>query len=211
MGEVNCYLIDTGRSFILVDTGSANSRGRLEEALADGGCEPGDLKLIVITHGDFDHIGNALYLSDKYGAPIAMHRHDVGMAEHGDMFWNRESGNPVIKMLAPLLFRFGRSQRFVPDLLLDDGTLLAAYGLDAQVISLLGHSQGSIGVLTAEGDLLSGDLLENLEGPVLGSIMDDEEAARASVERLQAMEVGMVYPGHGQPFPMAAYQQGTQE
>jgi len=27
--------------------------------------------LIVLTHGDFDHIGNAAYLSKKFGAKIA--------------------------------------------------------------------------------------------------------------------------------------------
>jgi hydroxyacylglutathione hydrolase len=49
--------------------------------------------LIVITHGDFDHIGNAAYLRQKFGAKIAMHADDVGMAERGDMFWNRKKGN----------------------------------------------------------------------------------------------------------------------
>ncbi|RLI67201.1 hypothetical protein DRO91_10540, partial [Candidatus Heimdallarchaeota archaeon] len=33
--------------------------GGLERELEKAGCKPGDLKLVVLTHGDFDHTGNA--------------------------------------------------------------------------------------------------------------------------------------------------------
>jgi len=54
-GGVNCYLVKTGDGFILIDTGVPSKRVDIEKELVRAGCKPGDLKLIVLTHGDFDH------------------------------------------------------------------------------------------------------------------------------------------------------------
>jgi hydroxyacylglutathione hydrolase len=199
--SVNCYLVGTDDGFVLVDTGMRNQRAKLEEALAAKGCAPGKLKLIVITHGDFDHIGSAAYLRRTFDAPIAMHPGDFGMARDGDMFSGRKSPNAVVKKLLPLLARLPASDRFEPDIAIAEDSDLGAYGLgDAVVLLLQGHSAGSIALLLPDGGLLSGDVLENRTTPKLGSIMDDVPTAEAAVERLKTMNVGTVYPGHGRPF-----------
>lgn len=205
LGNVNCYLIETDTGYILIDTGGTNNRAELEKELKSAGCKPGDLKLIVITHGDFDHTGNAAYLATKFGAKIAMHYDDSGMLERGDMFWNRKKGNRLIRMMAPLLFKFGESERRTPDLYVEDGYDLSEHGFDAQVLHIPGHSKGSIGILTAGGDLFCGDLFDNTKTPVLNSIMDDLAAANASVERLKSLEINTVYSGHSEPFPMELF------
>ncbi len=205
LGSVNCYLIQTGASYVLIDTGGANQRAELEEALESAGCRPGDLNLIALTHGDFDHTGNAAYLRDKFDAPIAMHPDDAGMAERGDMFWNRKQPNLLVRLMAPLLptlLGFGQSQRFRPDVSLEQGYDLAEYGLAARVLSIPGHSRGSIGILTEAGDLFCGDLLENRDEPALNDLIDDLAAAQASLEKLKSLDIKTVYPGHGQPFPL---------
>ena len=205
LGRVNCYLIKIADGFILVDTGGSNARRELEAALSEAGCQPGDLKLIVLTHGDFDHTGNAAYLRRRYGAQIAMHPDDAGMAERGDMFWNRKKGSPLFRLAAALLFKFGAENRFTADIWLEDGADLSTYGLPATALSIPGHSKGSLGLLTASGDLLSGDLFDNTKTPLLNAIMDDLEAAHASVARLSQLTIHTVYPGHGKPFPMEDY------
>jgi glyoxylase-like metal-dependent hydrolase (beta-lactamase superfamily II) len=200
MGSVNCYIVDTGSGFFLIDTGASNRRREVERQLEDAGCKPGDLKLIILTHGDFDHTGNAAYLRRKFGAKIAMHRDDAGMLERGDIFWNRKSGNFLIRAMASTLFRFGKSQRCSPDLYLEDGQDLSEYGFDARVFYVPGHSKGSIAILTAGGALFCGDLLEYRDKPVLNNIIDDRVAAKASLERLRSLKANMVYTGHGQAF-----------
>jgi hydroxyacylglutathione hydrolase len=205
LGTVNCYLIEADAGFVLIDTGASNQRAELERELAGAGCKPGDLALIVLTHGDFDHTGNAAYLREKFGTKIAMHKDDFGMAEHGDMFWNRSSGNSLFRLLSPVLFRFSKSHRFRPDFYLEDGDGLSEYGVDAQVLSIPGHSKGSIGILTAGGDLFCGDLLENVKRPATNSIMDDPAAGEASLEKLHGLEIKIVYPGHGKPFAMDSF------
>lgn len=202
MGSVNCYLLHNEAGYFLIDTGVSSQRARLEAALQSAGCQPGQLKLILLTHGDFDHTGSAASLRTQYSAPIAMHPDDWGMLEQGDMFYNRKQGNPLIRSLAPKLIGFGKSQRCTPDLALVDGYDLSPYGLAAQVLSIPGHSRGSVAVLTAQGELFCGDLLENTAHPALGSIMDDPPTAAQSLARLRALGVTTVYPGHGTPFAL---------
>jgi len=202
MGSVNCYLLRAGDGYVLVDTGAPNARERLLKSLEDLGCLPGDLSLIIVTHGDFDHTGNAAHLHRTYGSRIGMHADDAPMAEIGDMFVNRQKSNVIVRALAPRMIGFGRDDRFTPDCLLEDGSALIEYGLDAQVISIPGHSEGSIGILTAEGDFFCGDLLENIKRPALNALMDDRQAGLVSVARLRGLGITRVFPGHGVPFSM---------
>jgi len=98
MVSVNCYLVRTGDGFILIDTGRTNKRSAIEKELESAGCQPGNLTLIVLTHGDFDHCGNAAYLRKKFGTQIAMHKDDSGMVERGDMLWNfQQKINKIIR------------------------------------------------------------------------------------------------------------------
>lgn len=200
MGRVNCFLTQTGDGYVLIDTGGSNNRKDLVRELESAGCRPGLLKLIVLTHGDFDHTGNAAFLRSVFGGKIAMHRDDSGMVERGDMFENRKKPNLVIKSLLPIFSRFVSSERFTPDLLVEDGDELSEYGLEARVISIPGHSKGSIGILTAGAALFCGDLLVNTDKPVLNSLIDDLAAANTSVAKLRSMSIETVYPGHGRPF-----------
>jgi hydroxyacylglutathione hydrolase len=205
LGSVNCHLIKTDTGYILIDTGVSNKRTDIEKELESAGCKPGNLKLIVLTHGDFDHTGNADYLRKKFGTKIAMHYDDSGMVERGNMFFNRKKGNILIRMMVPIIFGFSKSKRFKPDLYIEDGYDLSEYGFDAKVLYIPGHSKGSIGILTAGGDLFCGDLFENTDKPVLNSLIDDLAAANASVEKLKSLKINTVYPGHGKPFPMELF------
>jgi hydroxyacylglutathione hydrolase len=202
MGWVNSYLIETASGCLLIDTGGSSAREELLGKLENLGCSSRNLKLILLTHGDFDHIGNAAYLRSAFGSRIAMHRGDSGMAEQGDMFVNRKKPNILIKVLLPLFSGFGKSDRFTPDIHVSDGDDLSDYGLDAKIILLPGHSKGSIGIVTAQGELFCGDLFENTKVPALNALMDDRAAARVSIEALKQLNIKSVFPGHGPPFAM---------
>jgi hydroxyacylglutathione hydrolase len=209
LGGVNCYLVKTGIGFILIDTGFANKRAALEREMEKEGCQPGNLKLIVLTHGDSDHAGNAAYLREKYGAKIAMHPADSGMVERGDMGWNRKAKpdkiSIVFKIMGSLVMLFskaGQFDLFKADLAIDEGFDLAEYGFDARVLHIPGHSKGSIGILTAGGDLFCGDLLYNMPGFFFA---DDAADFNASLEKLSSLDINTVYPGHGKPFSMEVF------
>lgn len=203
MFKVNCYLVETAGGFILIDTGKGH-RDMLESNLSAAGCTPDNLKLIILTHGDFDHCGNAAYLRDTYNAPIAMHEGDRGMVEQGNMYWNRQQPNVIMKMFVGLLFKLDTADQFKPDVFVKAGDTLSEYGLNAEVLELPGHSSGSIGLLLDDGTLFCGDLLGNQGKPQIW-IPDDEGAAHASVESLKSRDIHTVYPGHGQPFTFQTF------
>jgi len=204
LASVNSYLLGAEDGFVLIDTGKPEKRGELDARLDSAGCAPGALRLIVLTHGDYDHAGNAPYLRDKHGATIAMHPDDAGRVEQGDWSLNmkpKPDKFPLLFRTMALFVRPGPFETFIPDVLLDDAQSLKDYGLDAVVLHLPGHTKGSIGILTSDGDLFCGDLMDSMMGrPSLEFFIDDMSAARASLASLRQFNVGMVYPGHGKPF-----------
>jgi len=55
-----CLLIDTGSSRVLIDTGAGRlgpNTGKLPDNLASLGVDPGQIDLVVLTHGHPDHLG----------------------------------------------------------------------------------------------------------------------------------------------------------
>ena len=103
------------------------------------------------------------FLKNKYGVKIAMHANDSGMVKNGDQNWNRKI-NPdrvsifgrIIIFISSHLASSNHFKQFEPDILLVDGQDLSNYGLAAKVLHLPGHSKGSIGILTDDGDLFCG-------------------------------------------------------
>jgi glyoxylase-like metal-dependent hydrolase (beta-lactamase superfamily II) len=147
-----------------------------------------------------------LRISEKYVAKIAMHIGDEGMVEKGDLFYNRNA-NLLMRIMGKIMLFFLRgglkkTDRFTPDLHIDDGYDLSEFGFDAKVIYIPSHSKGSIGILTNTGDLFCGDLLENTKEPAKNSLISDKKAFGASIEKLKPLKISTVCPGHGEPFLM---------
>jgi hydroxyacylglutathione hydrolase len=213
--KVPGYLITAGDGYVLIDCGDISDRLVLEKELALAGVKPGNLKLVLLTHGDFDHTGNAAFLQQKYGAKIAMHAQDAGMVTHASMSWGRKAQSDrftlfgkLVSLIARLFVSQASFEAFTPDVAVADGQDLAEYGVDARVIGLPGHSKGSIGVLTTGGGLFCGDLLMNMIRPELHFMIDDMTDCSTSIEKLKNLPIGTVYPGHGKPFQLQQFLKG---
>jgi len=76
--------------------------------------------------------------------------------------------------------------------------------VDARILHLPGHTEGSISVLTAGGDLICGDLMTNTRAPQANRLVDDPAEMAASIARAREAGGRTVYPGHGKPFAMSA-------
>jgi hydroxyacylglutathione hydrolase len=210
LGGVNCFLFDAGDGFVLVDTGFAFQRPLLEKRLEAAGCGQGKLKLIVLTHGDGDHVGSCAYLKAKHGAEVAMHREDAPSAG-SDPGKDRKVKFGFMNFLEVftgigMAFRALRSGSIKPepfevDLFLEDGRSLADRGVDARVVHIPGHSRGSIGLLLPTGDLIAGDLFMNLIAPNFSAIRLAGGETAASVAKLDGLGIRDVLPSHGRPFP----------
>ena len=203
-GINRCYLVqDDG--IIMIDGGPPNKSIAFQKLIKHLPINANDIRLIILTHGDFDHCGNAAYLRNKFSTQIAMNKDDSGMVEHGDMLWNRNKQNFLIRIFFRLFFRLSKSDRFKPDLRIDKGYDVSGYGFDAKVLDIPGHSKGSIGILTASNDLFCGDLLVNTDKPAKNTLIDDSVELDTSVEKLKTLKIKTVYPGHGKPFQMEQF------
>jgi hydroxyacylglutathione hydrolase len=222
LNGVNCYLGKEGDSFILFDTGGHTVMDKtftdrcetLVSELGKAGCKPGNLKLVILTHGDIDHVANSIFIREKYQTKIAMHAGDLQLVENLTIKKMMQSFK-YRSIIYKIIFQIMKEQikkvsskilsdfkTFSPDILIDEGYSLLEYGFDAKVLHIPGHTDGSIGVLTANGDLIAGDIFVNFKKPDIAPNASDFKTLAKSVDRLKAMNINTIYPGHGRPFRM---------
>ena len=204
MTFVNAFLVKVKEGFILIDTGLAMHWEKLESKLMSAGCLPDKLKLVVITHGDFDHTGNCARLQEKYKSKIAMHKDDLSMVEEGVSVKRKVRTLPakIFFMLRRLKRRKFTFDKFKPDILLKDGQDLKEYGFNAKIIHIPGHTKGSIGIITEDGSLFAGDTFTNRKKPDIATYIENSGELKNSLSRLKKMNIKTIYPGHGNPFEM---------
>ena len=140
-GNSNCYIVENGTSGILVDTGKKEFLNKVIEQ-----CKAYNVKLIVLTHAHFDHAENAAQISNALGIPIGMNEKDCSLIESNtNQRLSAESFLGKIVLSVSLKeFSAHTMEEFKPDVLLNDKDSLSAYGIDANVIALPGHTEGSI-------------------------------------------------------------------
>ncbi len=202
LGFVNIFLVKAKDGFVLIDTGLAQQWEKLEAELISLGCLPDKLRFVIITHGDFDHTGNCAKLQEKYKAKIAIHQADAFMVENG-VFLNRKVrtlAGRIIILLSRLRNPKTSFPKFKPDILLRDEQSLEEYGFNAKIIHIPGHTKGSIGILTEEGDLFVGDTLVNSTKPDIAMFIDNFQELKNSIDKLKKLNIKKIYPGHGKPF-----------
>lgn len=79
----NCYAVDTGNGWVLIDTGmdTREARSTWETFIERKGLRAGTVQLIYVTHAHPDHLGLAYWLADRLQAPVAMTRGDADAAK----------------------------------------------------------------------------------------------------------------------------------
>ena len=205
----NAYLVQ-GRQTILVDTGAPGDETRILAAMAQAGVTPHDLALILLTHGHGDHAGSAAALTRETGAPVALHRADLGQVQAGRNDRLNTTGLEA-RLVRPFVDK--PFPAFTPSLLLDDGVSLIDLGVDlgadAHVLPTPGHTPGSVAlILSDQGDAIVGDVLMGgwMGGtlrpsrPNVHYFVDDAAAVQESMERLLALTCVRWHVGHGGPL-----------
>jgi hydroxyacylglutathione hydrolase len=206
LGVDNCYIIQ-GDGTIMIDGGAPKQAKRFMEALKSLAIKPGDIQLIVITHGHWDHIGSAKEIKEITGAPIALHRHEKDWLEKslqplptGVTVWGRIFVK-IMAMFMPLVHVPATNVNMV---LSDEEFSLNGYGIPGNIIYTPGHSMGSVSVLLETGDAFVGDLAMNgfplRLSPGLPIFADDMQEVRKSWKSLLDKGAKTVYPAHGKPF-----------
>lgn len=77
---VAAYLIVTDQGITLVDAGLSGQFADLEKELKSIGRSLADIRGVILTHGDGDHIGFAERLRRDHGVPVYVHSADAARA-----------------------------------------------------------------------------------------------------------------------------------
>lgn len=197
-GNGNCYIVENGVDGILVDTGKRKFVNRVMEA-----CRQYHVKLIVLTHAHFDHAENAAQISNALGIPIGMSEKDCNLIQsNANQILSAESFLGKIVLSVSLKdFSAHTLQEFQPDIFLKDGDSLSAYGVNASIIALPGHTDGSIGIDVENKGLIVGDALMNMFYPTISMLYHDKSEMLDSAGKISRLGNRTIYFGHGKPVP----------
>jgi glyoxylase-like metal-dependent hydrolase (beta-lactamase superfamily II) len=201
--QCNCYLLENN-GLSLIDTGYPGQTGSILNYMKKKlGRTPSDLKTIILTHCDIDHIGNARNLREITGARIAIHKVE---AEYVAGRKTRLGPNParwdidaVYKAIAGYMGLI-KVQPFEADITVEEEDELA--GL--RVISAPGHTAGSMALYEPDKRILfSGDSMIYTGKRMHGSpdrVTMNPSAASESFHKLMKMDFDILLGGHGKPL-----------
>ena len=207
---VAAYLIDTADGITVIDAGLAGHWSDLRAELRALGRSLDDIRGVILTHGDSDHLGFAERLRRDHGVPVYVHAADAARAR-GE-FRPKNSMGPL--KLGPLLGFMGYSLRkgglrttHVKSVVeVQGGETLGLPGAP-QIIALPGHSAGSIAIFSPLVDavfvgdaLTTRHVLTGRTGPQPAPFTDEPELALESLRQLLPTGARWVLPGHGAPF-----------
>ena len=211
-GLVNSYLIEDGGRVTVVDAGMPGQYADLVRELAAMGRSLSDVRAIVLTHGDTDHVGYAERLRREHGAPVFVHALDADRARLVVRKAATGWGPIRVRPFASFMLYGARKGglRAVPVTELRtfdaDGATLDVPGAP-RVVHLPGHTPGSVAIhVPAVDALFVGDaltthnVLTGVDGPRLAPFTLDREQALASLARVEGIQARWVLPGHGQAW-----------
>ncbi|WP_377267532.1 MBL fold metallo-hydrolase [Peterkaempfera sp. SMS 1(5)a] len=207
---VACYLLDTPEGITLIDAGLPGHFNDLQQELHTLGKTLADIRGLVLTHGDSDHIGFAERLRREHGVPVYVHSADAHRARTGE---KPKTPSGPMRLLPTLGFfwyglrKNGLKAEYLKEVTeFSDGDVLELPGSPV-IVAMPGHSPGSVAVhlpsvdAVCVGDALTTrHVLTGRTGPQPAPFTDEPAEALASLDRLAELKASWVLPGHGTPW-----------
>lgn len=222
LNHVNCYLLDDGNGWTMLDTGLhwPAAEAAWQQALQELGIALSAIQRIVLTHMHPDHFGMAGYFQQITGAPIF-----VGALEYAaiERIWIEDSwrdagavdfwrGAGLDETMLTVITEQVDSlrQRTMPHptefVIIDSATEeLAMGGRHFQPLPAPGHSDGQL-IFHSPADqlMLCGDQVLGKISPNIGLWPGGATQPLAdylrSLAELAALDVQLALPGHGTPI-----------
>ncbi|HEV2446375.1 MAG TPA: MBL fold metallo-hydrolase [Candidatus Sulfopaludibacter sp.] len=209
----NAYLVGRRESWVLVDSATPGSEGKILRAARARFGADSKPRAILLTHGHFDHAGSAPALAAHWNVPVFAHKLELP-------YLTGEAHYPPLDTSKPGFF--SKLARFFPSSTVDlSGTVRELGGAPEgwETLETPGHTPGSVSFYRrANGVLLAGDAATTMDldsfwgtlrkhpkvcrPPVPATT--DWEKARESVRLLAALRPSVIAAGHGHPMHGAA-------
>ncbi len=181
----NCYLAinDKTNESIIIDPGSAFDR--IKSAVAKTGTTP---VAILLTHGHFDHAGEAASTAKEYGIKI-----------YASASQERELKDPNLNLSGDM---FGNSESYSADVYLQDDEELDLAGLHIKCLYTPGHTPGGCCFyfpneeIVFTGDTLFSGSVGRTDFPE-GSMSQLVNSIKSKLMTLS--DDTICYPGHNEP------------
>ena len=197
----NPYILVDADGLTIIDTGLPRSEKKILAYITNLGKSAQDVKRIILTHSDFDHIGALPALHGATGAHTYASQIEAGAIAAGKP--SREikpSGFSMQRVLFTLMRPFFKATPFQVDEILTDGQILPVLG-GLHVVATPGHTPGHISLfLPALSVLFCGDSMVTDKNGIHGSrsgVTWDEAKARESESKQAALGARIVCSGHG--------------
>jgi glyoxylase-like metal-dependent hydrolase (beta-lactamase superfamily II) len=205
---VNSYLIEEAGEITLIDAGLPGHWGDLVDELKAMGRSLDDVKALLLTHGDVDHVGFAERLRRERDVPVFVGAADAAEAR-GEVPKPSAPRDPM--RLRPMVgfLMYGLTHGGLRRTPISEVTPIhGATTLDVpgapDVVPLPGHTPGSVAYHMPLVDaIFMGDAMTTrsvttgIVGPALGPFTVDPRQALASLEALDGLAASWVLPGHG--------------
>ena len=208
---VNCYLVEEDGAITVIDAGLPGHWTELTAELGQMGRSLDDVRGVVLTHGDTDHVGFAERLRREHGVPIFVHEHDAARAR-GEIKKPNTGWGPIkVGSLLRFLWYSGRHGGLRIPPVAEVATFTDDATLDLpgspRIIHSPGHTPGSVAVHVPAVDALfvgdaltTGNVLTGERGPRPAPFTLEPEIALASLAKLEGVQATWVLPGHGAPW-----------
>lgn len=208
---VACYLVTDDRGVTVVDTGLPGQYQELVDELATMDRTADDIRAVVLTHGDSDHLGFAEKLRSEHDVEVFVHEKDAaltrGETKKENPPWGSKKLGPMLGFLWYAARRGGMKVTPVAEVTTVRGDETIDLPGSPRIIHIPGHSPGSIAIYFPEitalcvGDALTTrHVLTGVEGPQPAPFTLDEQGALASLAKLEDLDTSWVLPGHGPPW-----------
>jgi glyoxylase-like metal-dependent hydrolase (beta-lactamase superfamily II) len=207
---VAAYLVDTDEGVTVIDAGLSGHWHDLRAELTAMGRSTADVRGIVLTHGDSDHLGFAERLRREQGITVYIGAADAARARGEEKYkasWGHLKVGALLGFLWNTIRKGGLRNTYLTEVVpVRDGQVLDLPGAP-RVIALPGHSAGSIAISVPVADavfvgdgLTTRHVLTGQVGPQPAPFTDDPRQALASLDRLDGIEAKWLLPGHGAPW-----------
>ena len=207
---VAVYLVEDATGVTIVDAGLPGQWDELEPELAAMGRSIQEVRGVILTHGDTDHIGFAERLRRERGVPVYVHELDATRARgevKKEISWGKVKVGPLMRFLSYSARNGGLRITPISEVVtFTDRQILDMPGAPV-VIHLPGHTPGSVALHFPSVDavfvgdaMTTGHVLTGALGPQPAPFTLDTEQALASLDRLEALPAKWVLPGHGAPW-----------